>query len=128
MKVGDADFHEAVELTLDRLRDAARLDENDPDGSVTYRELSLYLSEHGLRVPYHEGPMPHILAEASRREHEEGRGMISVLVVQQDEYGKKGLPSTGFYRFARQAPFSRVGDELTVWMTEMRRVRQEHRR
>ena len=98
-------------------------EENDPAGTITYMQLSeRLLAEHGIGVPYYMGPLPHILGEASRREHESGRGMISVLVVEQDTR----MPSSGFYRFARQVPFNRRGDDVQIWLNEVRRVRGEH--
>jgi hypothetical protein len=97
--------------------------ENDPAGTITYMQLSTRLRvEHGIDVPYYMGPLPHILGEVSKREHESGRGMISVLVVEQDTR----MPSSGFYRFARESPFNRRGDDVEIWLNESRRVRAEH--
>lgn len=77
MKVGDADFDEAVEAVLGILREVAAHGENDRDGRITYMQLSERLqAERGISVPYYQGPLPHILGEASKREHESGRGMI----------------------------------------------------
>lgn len=73
---------------------------------LTYKQLSEHLAERGLVVPYHEGPMPHILGEASRREHAHGRGLISVLVVSPDTL----MPSTGLLR---PRPFHAL---LTSWL------------
>ncbi len=123
MKVGDADFDEAVESVRAILHEVATHPENDPAGTITYRQLSQRLEQdYGIHVPYHEGPLRHILGEASRREDDEGRGMISCLVVEQDT----GLPAFGFARFAREAPFYRHGDDIEIALAESRRVRREH--
>jgi hypothetical protein len=82
VRVGDADFDHAVELTIAFLREAARVSRDEEDALVTYRQLSEHLAGGGLDVPYHDGLMPHVLGEASRREDAQGRGMISALVVQ----------------------------------------------
>jgi hypothetical protein len=123
MKVGDADFDEAVEAVLGILREVAAHGENDRDGRITYMQLSERLqAERGISVPYYQGPLPHILGEASKREHESGRGMISVLVVEQDTL----MPSSGFYRIARAEPFNRRGTDEQIWLNESQRVRIEH--
>jgi hypothetical protein len=123
MKVGDDDFDEAVEAVLEILHEVAMHRENDPSGTITYMQLSERLRvEHSIDVPYHMGPLPHILGEASKREHQKGRGMISVLVVEQETK----MPSSGFCRIARETPFSRRGDDIQIWLNESRRVRAEH--
>jgi hypothetical protein len=123
MKVGDDDFNEAVDVVLGILHGVATRGENDPAGTITYMQLSERLrAEHGIDVPHYMGPLPHILGEASKREDENGRGMISVLVVEQ---GTR-MPSSGFYRIARESPFNRRGDDTQIWLDESRRVRAEH--
>jgi hypothetical protein len=123
MKVGDDDFNEAVDAVLGILHEVATYEENDLEGTITYMQLSERLrAEHNIDVPYYMGPLPHILGEASKREYENGRGMISVLVVEQDSR----MPSSGFYRIARESPFNRRGDDVQIWLNESRRVRTEH--
>jgi hypothetical protein len=125
MKVGDADFDATVEAVLEILHEVASHGENDPAGIITYMQLSQRLrAEHDIDVPYHRGPLPHVLGEASKREHENERGMISVLVVEQDTL----MPSNGFYRIAREAPFNRRGSDEEIWLNESRRIRMEHAR
>ena len=123
VKFGDVDFDEAVEAVLTILHEVAARNEEDPAGSITYMQLSERLRiDYGIDVPYHSGPLPYILGEASKREDDDGRGMISSLVVEQDTW----RPSSGFFRIARQAPFNRRGDDIELWLTESRRVRREH--
>lgn len=126
MHVGDADFERAVELTIEELRRLARDAAQLEDCRITYKQLSEFLAQHGLDVPYHSDLMSQLLANASRREDAEGRGMISALVVTVN-YGAPMVPGAGFYRFARQPPFNRVGDQMEIWLTEMRRVFAENR-
>jgi hypothetical protein len=123
VKVGDADFNEAVEAVLAILHEVATHQEDDPAGTITYKRLSERLRmDYGIDVPYHSGPLPYILGEASKREHNDGRGMISALVVEQDT----GMPSSGFFHISRQVPFNRRGDDVGLWLIESRRVRREH--
>jgi hypothetical protein len=117
----DGEYEEAVHLTRDLLRGRARLDKNHPDALVTYAQLSEYLVGHGVTVPCHGGLMPEILADVSRQEAAEGRGLISALVVKQDTL----RPSYGFYRFAR-TEFGRTGADMDLWIGECDRVRSEH--
>lgn len=85
MKIGDSDFDEAVEAVLAILHEVAMHQEDDPAGAITYMHLSERLRmEYGIDVPYHSGPLPYILGEASGRENNDGHGMISALVVEQD--------------------------------------------
>jgi hypothetical protein len=123
VRIGDDDFERAVEATLEILRQIVRRARTDDDALIAYGRLSELLAADGLDVPPHGGLMPAILAAASQREDEQGRGMISALVVQQGGSG----PGHGFYRLARRPPFNRQGDEVSVWLTEVRRVRAEDR-
>jgi hypothetical protein len=119
---GDGEYEAAVRLTLALLHEAAQRDENDQAAFVTYKQLSEHLAEHDVDLPYYGGLMPDALADASRREAAEGRGLISALVVQQDIW----TPSVGFYRFAR-SEFDRTGDDERIWVAECQRIRREHR-
>lgn len=122
MRVNSVEFDQAVEATRRLLREVAARDEEDPLGYATYKWLSLRLGELGHGVPYHAGAMPHVLGEVSRREHNEGRGMLSALVVQ----GDTRQPADGFCRFARGEPFNRRGDDDELWLEECRRLRREN--
>lgn len=122
MRKGDREYEEAVRLTLALLHRVAQRHESDQAAFVTYKRLSEHLAEHDVDLPYYGGLMPDVLADASRREVEEGRGLISALVVQQDAW----TPSVGFYRFAR-SEFDRVGDDESIWVAECQRIRREHR-
>lgn len=125
MRVGDPDFDRAVDLSINVLRDLARQARRFEDALITYRQLSERLAVDGLLVPYHQGPLPHILEHASRREHAEGRGLISALVVQQGFDGRPSMPSGGFFAMARRAPYKRSGSNEAIWMTEVQRVIDE---
>jgi hypothetical protein len=48
--------------------------------------------------------------------------MLSALVVQSDSR----VPGRGFFLLARQPPFTRSGDDDSLWLTEVRRVRADH--
>ncbi|MEU4643400.1 DUF3883 domain-containing protein [Micromonospora sp. NPDC023814] len=126
MQSGQPEFERAVDASIAILREIAGTAHSDADALITYRQLSEKLAEQGLRVPYHGGPMPHVLEEASLREHADGRGMVSALVVRQGQRRKPTTPSGGFYRMARRKPFRRVGDDNEIWLTEVRRLRAEN--
>jgi len=125
MRVGDADFQRAVELTIHELRGRARSAAQLEDCRITYKELSGFLAAEGLTIPFHGDLMSQLLAVATRQEDAEGRGMISALVVATN-FGKPTLPGAGFYSLARKPPFSRVGDSTEIWMNELRRVHAEN--
>jgi hypothetical protein len=110
---GDGEYEAAVRRTLALLHGAAQRHENDQAAFVTYKQLSEHLAEHDVDLPYYGGLMPEVLADASRREAAEGRGLISALVVQQDIW----TPAVGFYRFAR-SEFGRAGDDESIWIAE----------
>ncbi|MET7805024.1 protein NO VEIN domain-containing protein [Micromonospora chersina] len=126
MRAGEPEFEQAVEASVAILREAARNSRDDSDALVTYRQLSDLLAQHGLQVPYHGGPMPYILEEASLREHAANRGMVSALVVKQGRDGIPTTPSGGFYRMARRRPFGRKGANDEIWLNEVRRLRAEN--
>jgi hypothetical protein len=121
MQRGDGEYEDAVERTVTLLHGVARRDENAHDACITYKQLSDHLADFGLDVPYHGGLMPEILGDASRREVADGRGLISALVVQQGV----GLPSSGFFKFAR-SECGRSGLDVDLWLVESRRIRREH--
>ncbi|WP_446215535.1 protein NO VEIN domain-containing protein [Micromonospora sp. IBHARD004] len=126
MRAGDAEFDAAVEATIELLREVARNSRTESDALITYRQLSERLAERGVHIPYYQGPMPHILEEASLREQAAGRAMISALVVQQGTNGRPSEPSGGFYRLARRVPFQRRGDNQQIWWNELRQVLAEN--
>jgi hypothetical protein len=127
MRKGDDDFERAVQVTVAVLREIARGSRDEAEARITYGDLSDRLAEQGIVVP-HRGPvMSSILAEASLREHAEGRGMISALAVRRGKDGRPSEPGRQFYRLARRPPFSRSGDDLQLWLEEVRLVCGENR-
>ncbi|RKN15234.1 EVE domain-containing protein [Micromonospora musae] len=126
MRAGESEFDRAVVATTGILREIARDSQNETEALITYRQLSELLAQQGLQVPYHGGPMPYILEEASKREDAENRGLISALVVQQGPGGMPAEPSRGFHRMARRRPFNRSGDDFSIWWNEVRRLRAEN--
>lgn len=123
MRVQSLEFQNATEACRQILREAAGHDDNDPAGFLTYGRLSELLQDAGYHVPPYEGVMPHLLGAVSLAEDHEGRGMLSALVVQSDSR----VPGRGFFLLARQPPFTRSGDDDSLWLTEVRRVRADHR-
>ncbi len=124
MRVDSLQFENAAQVCREILIEVAAKDENCPDALITYGTLSQRLAHRGYAIPPHEGPMPHLLERASRLEHAQGRGLISALVVMADTH----LPGQGFFKLARSKPFVRSGDDITLWLTECRRLRTEHKK
>lgn len=89
-------LHAVVEILLTRARRGTT--------PLTYGDLSAELAQLGHAVPAHEGPMPHLLEDASVRESpDRSRPLLSCLVVLKDTR----WPSGGFFKLARRSPYSR---------------------
>lgn len=56
----------------------------------------------------------HILGEVSTEEARAGRGMLSALVVSAGD----NMPGSGFFELAKK--LGRKGDDLTVWLNELK--------
>ncbi|MFF4960983.1 hypothetical protein ACFY2Z_28755 [Streptomyces sp. NPDC001222] len=77
------------------------------------------------QVAAHEGPMPHLLEDASARENADGSlPMLSALEVPQETR----MPSGGFFKLARRAPYRPTGDDVELWVNELRALAAHHAR
>ncbi|MEU9240873.1 hypothetical protein [Streptomyces sp. NPDC048385] len=113
MRKGSHAYEQALDALVGILRDRARQGAEP----LQYGQLSNELQRLGHPVPTHEGPMPHLLEDASARANGDGSApMLSALVALQET----GMPSGGFFRLARSAPYHRNGDDVELWVNELR--------
>ncbi|MFI5688720.1 hypothetical protein [Streptomyces sp. NPDC051636] len=104
MRRGSVEYEQALDAMIGILRTRARQGAE----TVQYGRLSAELKRLGHRVPPHEGPVPHLLEDASVQESPDGSlPLLSALVVLKET----GRPSAGFFRLARRAPYRRPGDD-----------------
>lgn len=121
MRKGSHAYEQALDALVGILRDRARQGAEP----LRYGRLSKELQRLGHPVPAYEGPMPHLLEDASARENPDGSApMLSALVVLQET----GMPSGGFFRLARRAPYDRNGDDAQLWVNELRALAAHHAR
>jgi len=63
-----------------------------------------------------------ILDEISRHEHEQGRPLLSAVVVHAQGGDSGGVPGTGFFTMAKSVGLYRGGDRVTFFALELGRV------
>ncbi|MFG2452661.1 hypothetical protein ACGFSG_25070 [Streptomyces sp. NPDC048512] len=115
MQKGTLEYEQALGSVIEILRSRAR----QGAAPIPYGDLSRELARLGHHVPAHEGPMPHLLEDASVRESPDGSlPLLSALVVLKDS----GWPSTGFFKLARRAPYKRPGDDMLLWTREIEKL------
>ena len=106
----DQDWHKAKQEALSILK--ARAKRGSP---ITYSELV------GKIVSIHMEPrdtrLAHFLGELSTEEHEEGRPLITALVVHKHDQ----QPGQGFFELARSLGFT-VIDEVKFWSDEIKKL------
>ena len=115
MRRGDADYEAALEAMEEILLDWT----SRPYRPLYYSDLSRMLAAKEHNVPPHEGPMRLLLDDASRRHSSGEEGLISAVVVLKGD----DVPSGGFYKLARSAPFNRRGDDQFIWLEELKRLK-----
>ncbi|MEU7057571.1 hypothetical protein [Streptomyces sp. NPDC046197] len=121
MRKGSHEYEQALNALLGILRDRARQGAEP----LQYGQLSNDLQRLGHQVPAHEGPMPYLLEDASARENSDGSlPTLSALVVLQETR----MPSGGFFKLARRAPYRRGGDDVELWVNELRALAAHHAR
>ena len=107
----DAAKHEAHAAMVAAVQSAA--------GIISYGDLTAKIAT------IHFEPDAHIfhelLGQISKAENEEGRGMLSVVVVHKSG-DKRGQPGDGFFKLAQELGRD-VHDRLEFWATELRYVR-----
>ncbi|MFF3418957.1 hypothetical protein ACFYW9_30340 [Streptomyces sp. NPDC002698] len=119
MRKGSVEYERALNAMVEILRALARQEAQ----TVQYGRLSTELRHLGHHVPSHEGPMPHLLEDASAQESPDGSlPMLSALVVLQET----GRPSAGFFRPARRTPYRRPGDDTELWINELKHLARHY--
>ena len=84
---------------------------------VTYGEIAP-LAGLELENPADRNELARILGEISVHEHDQGRPMLSAVVV----LAGRELPGHGFFKLARELNLFRSGDETEFHAAELRRV------
>ncbi|MGF7035387.1 hypothetical protein J2T17_006395 [Paenibacillus mucilaginosus] len=118
--IDDATYQEAKKLACVFLKDAASLG-REGGRYFTYAELSAFLAEMGLDIPHHGLAMNAILDEISTDELEQGRPLLSALVILKD--GNR--PGSGFFKMARERGKYKgrsKDDEEVFWISELNAV------
>ncbi|MGW2699912.1 hypothetical protein [Streptomyces sp. NPDC001340] len=115
MRKGSVEYEQALDAMVGILRARARQGAE----TVEYGRLSIELQRLGHHVPPHEGPMPHLLEDASAEGSPDGSlPLLSALVVLKETRA----PSRGFFRLARRAPYHRPGDDTELWINELKEL------
>ncbi|MFD7461018.1 MULTISPECIES: hypothetical protein [unclassified Streptomyces] len=113
MRKGSVEYERALDALVEILRDRARQGAKP----LQYGQLSIELAQLGHHVPPHEGPMPYLLEDASAQGSPDGSlPLLSALVVLKET----SVPSAGFFKLARRAPYQRPGDDTEIWINELK--------
>jgi hypothetical protein len=97
-------------------------------GRITYTELAEQIT--ALSLDMHAGnrdraAIGEIIGDVSRKDHEDGRGLRSVLVVSGDKHGAFE-PNEGFFVFAKELGYD-VTDRPKFLIGQYRRVYRDWR-
>jgi hypothetical protein len=109
----ESDWDGAKDEALGVLRAVARRED-----TIAYSDLVGRIS--AIRLDPHSHAMRTFLNEISTTEHQEDRGMLSVVVVYR--YGDQ-MPGPGFFELARSLGY-RFRDETQFWVEHLRAVYQ----
>jgi hypothetical protein len=85
-------------------------------GMITYSDLSREL--RNIEIAHHDPAMGFMLGQISTHESQNGRGMLSVIVVH--KYGDME-PGSGFYECAEFLGFD-VSNRVEFWISELHTV------
>jgi hypothetical protein len=88
-------------------------------GTITYSDLATKIT--AIRFEPDARMFHSLLGQISEAENEQGRGMLSVVVVQKTGENQ-GQPGEGFFRLARELGRD-VRNRLKFWTTEFELVR-----
>lgn len=89
------------------------------EGCISYREIAP-LGGLRLESPADRNELAGILGEISKYEDQNGRPMLSAVVIRQDP----ALPGEGFFKLARELGLYRGGDKTEFHIAELRRVHE----
>lgn len=106
----DKGKREAIHAIVRAGRDSRR-------GLITYSDLAKQISS--IKLEPHSYAMDLLLDQISKEEYNEGRGILTALVVLKDE----GVPADGFWASAADLGlFTKGMDKLAYWSGEATRV------
>jgi hypothetical protein len=107
----DGDWKRAKDQAREILLDVARRED-----TIAYSDLVARLG--AITLDPHSYAMRAFLGEISTAEHDEGRGMLSVVVVY--KYGDQ-MPGPGFFDLGRSLGY-KFRDETEFWVEQLHRV------
>lgn len=87
---------------------------------ITYSDLTRKLE--AIRFQPDSRAFHRILDDLSTAEDEQGRGLLTAVVVQK---GEEGLPGKGIFTLARSR--GRPGSDVEIWEAELKKVWAQHR-
>ena len=93
----------------------ARVTAARQETTVSYSDLTKQIQ--AIQFAPHDFNLFHLLGQISTREVEEDRGMLTAVVVTQED----GLPGQGFFHLASQLGLD-VSDPDAFWVSELRKV------
>jgi len=83
--------------------------------TISYSDLVKQIQ--AIQFEPHDFNLFHLLGQISTREVEEGRGMLTAVVVTQDD----GLPGQGYFHLASQLGLDASNPDA-FWVSELRKV------
>ena len=98
----------------ERLKEVARAGQ-----TITYGEIAP-MANLDMESPADRNEISRILGAISEREHEEGRPLLSAVVMLADI----GYPGKGFFTLARELGLYDGADDLAFFVRELRRVHE----
>jgi hypothetical protein len=107
----DRDWEQAKDQAREILIDVARRQD-----TIAYSDLVPRIA--AISLDPHSYAMRAFLGEISTAEHDQGRGMLSVVVVH--KYGDQ-MPGPGFFELAQSLGY-RFRDETEFWVEQLQRV------
>ena len=84
---------------------------------ISYTDFMDQIRSISFETPY-DGRLPHFLAEISTEEANEGRGMMTALVVRKNGDGR---PGGGFFELAKRLGYD-VSDRENFWHQQVNKV------
>jgi len=98
----------------ERLKDVARAGR-----TITYGEISP-MADLNMSKPPDRNEIGRLLGTICAREHEEGRPLLSAVVVRSNI----GCPGKGFFTLAQELGIYDGSDDKAFWIEEVRRVHE----
>ena len=89
--------------------------------TITYSEIAP-LAGLDMELAEDRNSIAEILDEISRHEHDQGRPLLSAVVVHAEGGESGGIPGQGFFTLAKSLGLFRGGDKVVFFALELGRV------